>query len=371
MIRFGLIGCGNMAGTFLPRLHELDGRMRTTALVDVDLERAKKASEHAPDARVEADYHRVFNDVDAVLIALPHDLHHPVAMDFLKAGKHVLLEKPLAVTEKQCLELIHTAEEVKKILSVGYIMRYDPLWQRMGQYIREQTFGPVFQVSIWTEQYTDNSRVKWLGEKKRMGGGQFFNHGCHYIDLLLHWLGRPVEGTHLGTNFGTPWMADMEGTSNVAIKFESGALGYHFGTWGARGSRLGYSVHAHATQGMLELNHAEGTITLHRDESGGDLPALQSEEAAGAKVESPKQKVLDRRERKGGKPAAAEISAFLDCIEQKQRPVTDPRLALQSLRVIWRLYDAEQRHVVADLRGLGLDEFKDGAVVGTAGQVEV
>jgi predicted dehydrogenase len=341
--------------------------MRMTALVDIDLQRAKKATEYAPDARAETDYHRIFDDVDAVLIALPHDLHHPVAMDFLKAGKHVLLEKPLAVTEKQCLELIHTAEAMQKVLSVGYVMRYDPLWQRMGQYIREQTFGPVFQVSIWTEQYTDNSRIKWVGEKKRMGGGQFFNHGCHYIDLLLHWLGRPVEGTHLGTNLGTPWMVDMEGTSNVAIKFESGALGYHFGTWGARGSHLGYSVHAHATQGMLELNHAEGTIILHRDESGGDLPALQTE-PGGTRV-GPTRTVLDRRERKGGKPAAAEIGAFLDCIEQKQTPITNARTALQSLRVIWRLYDAEERHVVADLRGLGLDEFEDRAVVGSAGQV--
>ncbi len=368
MIKFGLIGCGGMAGTFLRSLHELEGRMRTTALVDIELERAQKAAEYAPGARAERDYHRIFDEVDAVLIALPHDLHHPVAMDCLKAGKHVLLEKPLALTERECLELIRTAESAQKVLSVGYIMRYDPLWGRMGEYLRQQTFGPAFQVSIWTEQYTDTRRGAWIGQKQRLGGGQLFSHGCHYIDLLLHWMGRPVEGTHLGTNFGTPWM-EMEGTSNVAIKFESGALGYHFGTWGAHGSRLRYAVHAHTPQGMLELNHAEGTITLHHDKSGGDLPALQAALAAGAKVESPTQTVLFRREGAARKPAAAEIGAFLDCIEQRHSPITDPRTALQSLRVIWRLYDAEQRHVVADLRGLGLDQLTDEPIVETAGQV--
>jgi predicted dehydrogenase len=368
MIKFGLIGCGSMARTFLHSLHELDGRMRTTALVDVELERAQKAAEYAPEARAEADYHRILDEVDAVLVALPHDLHYPVAMDLLKAGKHVLLEKPLALTERQCLDLIHAADAAKKVLSVGYIMRYDPLWSRMGEYIRQRTFGETFQVSIWTEQYTDTRRAAWLGQKNRLGGGQLFSHGCHYIDLLLHWMGRPVEGTHLGTNFGTPWM-EREGTSNVAIKFENGALGYHFGTWGARGSRLRYSVHAHTTQGMLELNHADGTITLHHDKSGGDLPALQAAVASGAKMESPSQTLLYKREGVAGKPAAAEIGAFLDCIEQRHSPITDPRTALQSLRVVWRLYDAEDRHVVADLRGLGLDEFEDKPVVGTAGQV--
>jgi hypothetical protein len=78
---------------------------------------------------------------------------------------------------------------------------------------------------------------------------------------------------------------------------------------------------------------------------------------------------LYKREGVAGKPAAAEIGAFLDCIEQRHSPITDPRTALQSLRVVWRLYDAEDRHVVADLRGLGLDEFEDKPVVGTAGQV--
>ena len=51
-----------------------------------------------------------------------------------------------------------------------------------------------------------------------------------YRLLLLWFLGRPVKGIHLGTNYGTPWM-EMEGTSNVAIEFEGGPIGYHFGTW--------------------------------------------------------------------------------------------------------------------------------------------
>ena len=193
--------------------------------------------------------------------------------------------------------------------------------------------------------------MPWLGQAKRLGGGQLFSHGCHYFDLLLHWMGDPVSGSHIGTNFGTPWM-EREGTSNVSIKFEDGATAYHFGTWGAKGSKLGYSVHAHCTEGMLELDHAAGTITLHRDESGGDLPALASLASKSDEVESATKAIIYRRSGDGGKVVGTQLAAFLDCIDQRKKPEIGAAESLRSLRAIWRLYDAEERGIVADLRGL-------------------
>ncbi|MCX5660305.1 MAG: Gfo/Idh/MocA family oxidoreductase [Planctomycetota bacterium] len=368
MIRLGMIGCGTMAGSFLSGLRELEPRVKVTALCDIDPKKlASAASSAAPGARTDTDYRRLLGACDAVVIALPHDLHHAVAKECLAAGLHVLLEKPLANTEAQCLDLIRAADASGRVLAIGYVMRHDPLWVRMGQYIRERTFGDVFQVSIWTEQFTDLSRGAWLGDARRLGGGQLFSHGCHYIDLLLLWLGRPIDGTHTGTNRGTPWMA-MEGTSNVAMRFEGDLLGYHFGTWGARGSKLKYAVHTHCTEGLLELDHAAGTITLHRDASGGDLPALKAALANGATVQGPHATIVYQTP-PTGKPTNAEVIDLVDAIEQGRPPGTTAREALQSLRVIWRLYDAEQRRVVADLRGLGLDEFTDRPIVGSAGQV--
>jgi predicted dehydrogenase len=125
---------------------------------------------------------------------------------------------------------------------------------------------------------------------------------------------------------------EMEGTSHAAIKFASGALGYHAGTWGAKGSRLGYSFHAHCTEGMLEANFVQGRL----------IAIVGSEE-----------KILHEY---GGfaKPLANEMEHFIDCVATGSRPLTDGRSSLQSLRVIWRLYEAERQGRVADLRGLGL-----------------
>jgi predicted dehydrogenase len=351
MIRIGMIGCGSMAASHIRTLEPLGARMRFTAFADIELPRARAAAACAPGALAVTDYREMFEQVDAVIVAVPHDLHFQVGMDCLRAHKHVLMEKPLANTEAECWELMAADRSPDPVLMVGYIMRHDELWRTMGEYIRNRAYGDPFHVSIWTEQYTDTSRGAWLGQAKRLGGGQLFSHGCHYIDLLLHWLGAPVSGAHIGTNLGTPWM-EREGTSDVSLKFSSGATAYHFGTWGARGSRLRYAVHAHCTQGMLELDHAAGTLTLHRSLSGGDLPALEALAGPGEQLEAPNRVVVYRRSGQAGKPVVAQMRAFLDCIERRVKPEIGAAQSLRSLQVIWRLYDAEERNLIADLRGI-------------------
>ena len=348
MVRLGIIGCGTMARTHLSTKEKLSGRAHYTAFADTDFGRAERMANQAGNAVSVKDFHDMLDQVDALILAVPHDLHFDIASVCLQAGKHVLLEKPLAVTEDECEALVAADTSPDPVLMVGYIMRHDNLWTEMGRLIKEEVYGKAFQVSIWTEQYTDTSRGEWLGQAAKLGGGQLFSHGCHYVDLLLDWMGRPETGTHLGTNLGTPWM-EREGTSSMTIKFAGGAMGYHMGTWGARGSRHSYAVHAHCTEGMLELNHANRTISLHRDKSGGDLPSLESIPADTKNRISPSEVVIYCDE-KVGKPAYSQLSVFIDCIEKKEKPAISAKASMASLRTIWRLYEAEEKGVVADLR---------------------
>ncbi|NLG51374.1 MAG: Gfo/Idh/MocA family oxidoreductase [Chloroflexi bacterium] len=332
-IRLGLIGCGGMSQAHQARFHQLSERLTLAAAVDVVEERALAVKQVFPDAQTATDYRAILEQVDAVLIALPHHLHHPVALDCLAAGKHVLLEKPMALNERECLDLIAASRAADRVLMVAYCMRYHPLVARMKELLDERAYGEVFQVSIWTEQLTTAAPDHWSANAATLGGGQLFSHGCHYIDILLWYLGRPVQGSHLGTKSGTPWM-DWEGTSNVTIEFEGGKLGYHFGTWGARGTRLGYAFHAHCSEGTLEADISHGKLIAHV----GGKEQLLLEAAPGKHLEN-------------------EMAHFLDCIATGRRPLTDAPGSLQGLRVIWRLYEAEQQHTVADLRGLGLDQI--------------
>ncbi len=333
MLRMALVGCGGMARTHRERFGALGDRMKLTATVDLDIERAREAAEATGAPLATADLDEALPHCDAVLLSIPHHEHHPIGMRCLAAGKHVLMEKPLANTEAECIELIDEADRRGLTLMVGYCMRFHPLVVRVKELIDARTYGECFHVSIWTEQHTEFPPDSWASSAAKLGGGQFFSHGCHYVDILLHYLGNPVTGLHVGTNLGTPWM-EREGTSDAVIRFESGALGYHAGTWGAKGSRLGYAIHAQCTEGMIEADISHGKLAVLRD--GGEEVLLEGD--AGSKYQE------------------KEIAHFIDCVETGARPLTDGPSSLQGLRVIWRMYEAERTGVMADLRGLGLDQ---------------
>lgn len=316
-------------------------RMTVAACVDVDPVRAQNAADLFG-ARAATRFEEVLPDVDAVLVALPHHLHHPVGMACLQAGKHVLMEKPLANTEAHCLELIAARAKSGTVLMNGYSQRYHPLTLFLAELLFAKKYGECFHLSMWTEQFTryQGGADSWASRAATLGGGQLFSHGCHYVDLLLWLLGEPVSGNHVGTNFGTPWM-EREGTSDMAIKFASGAVGYHGATWGAKGTRLGYSFHAQCEEGMIEVDQFKGFVALHR----GDRHAEQTRGIEMLMEQDDVSKHTDR-----------EMAHFLDCIEGNLTPFSNAEDAMQSLRVIWRLYEAEEAGRVADLRGLSVPQ---------------
>lgn len=350
-VRLGVIGCGGMGESHQGAFDELGDRIAVTATADVDLDRARAAADHLGADLAVTDYRQLLDSVDAVLVVTPHDLHAEMGLTALRAHKHVLMEKPMAVSEQECLDLIDEAHRQDRVLMTAYPMRFHPLVRRLKSLVDERYLGEPFHMSLWTEQLTMPPEEHWIRSAKRLGGGQLFSHGCHYVDLLLWFLGRPERGVHMGNRLGTPWM-EREGTSDLIVSFEGGTTGYHFGTWGARASRMGYSIHVHCTEGMLEADLTNGRLYAHHGwdgppPRGGLAETLLPPADAGELVE---QTEAD------DKHLGGEIVHFVECVESGTRPLTDGPGSLQGLRVIWRLYEAEERGVVADLRGLGLDE---------------
>ncbi len=345
-VRVGIIGCGGMASAHVRRFDKVSRLMHVTAAVDLDIERARAVAREVPgEVMVSTDYREILPFVDAVLVVLPHHLHHSVTVDALNAGKHVLVEKPLANSKTECLEMIEAARRNDRVLMVAYSMRFHPLLVRLRNLIKEERYGKLFQLSIWTEQFTRYPEGHWTRSQEQLGGGQLFSHGCHYIDLMLWMMGRPVSGAHVGTNLCTPWM-EREGTSSVILKFESGAVAYHGATWGARGTRLRYSFHAHCSEGMLEADIFGGQLLLHH---GMDIhrPGEASVQETEVLLEEPH-----------AKPTAEEMAHFIECIHTGARPLTDATSSYEGLQVIWELYRAEEEDRLADLRGLGLGTFE-------------
>ena len=201
-IRMGLIGCGGMMKTHAAVVNRVES-VEIVAVCDIIRERAEIVASGLNNPYITTDYKDMTDMVDAVLVALPHDLHYECGMYFAWHGKHVFMEKPLCNTEEECLSLIKRCEEKGVTLMCGYPVRFWPGIVRLKELIDSGEYGEIIQMSIWTEQLTgaewmENDRPDWK-QSARLGGGQFFSHGCHYVDLMLWFLGEPVRGMHFGT----------------------------------------------------------------------------------------------------------------------------------------------------------------------------
>ena len=331
-----------MAKNHVSRFENLEDRLEVVAVVDIDTAKAQAVSDLLPNhPPVFADYREALPLGDLVLQCLPHHLHAECTIACLDAGKHVLAEKPLANSKAECLAMMEAAKRNNRVLMTAYCMRFHPILREMRRLIKEKVYGECFQLSIWTEQLTIREDAAWLHDRKLLGGGQLFSHGCHYIDLMLWMMGKPVRGSHSGTNFCTPWM-DREGTSNVCLEFENGALGYHFGTWGAKGTRMGYSFQAHCEKGLIDFKLQENKLLLR-----GNI----SEHIPGTPEDCKEYVLLDLGERTG-KPTVEEMRHFLDCVETGKTPETSPEESIAGLEVIWELYQAEDEHRLADFTNI-------------------
>ncbi len=338
-IRLGLIGCGGMMKQHAKGFNLVEN-VEITAVCDVIKEKAEEVASVLDNPYVTTDYTTMVDYVDAILCVLPHDLHFSCGVFFARHKKHILMEKPLCNTEEECLRLIEICEEEKVVLMCAYPVRYWPGIIKLKELVDSGEYGKVIQMSVWTEQLTKTAECSWFSDS-RLGGGQFFSHGCHYVDLLLWFLGKPVMGSHFGSKVGTPWLL-KEGTSVTIFKFESGALGYHGATWGARGTRLGYDFQIQMEKGMLDYDHKTGIIRLY-DSSIEHIPGELEQEGF---------KEIWRREGELTKETQHELRHFLDCIHTGKKPLTDGRTSLEGLKVIWKMYEAEKNGMVADLRDI-------------------
>lgn len=345
-LRLGLIGCGGMMKNHARAVNSVD-TVEIVAVCDIIREKAEEVATVLNAPFITTDFTEMVDLVDAVLVALPHDLHYECGMFFSTHKKHVLMEKPLCNTEEECLSLIKNCEDNGVTLMCAYPVRFWPGIVKLKEMVDSGEYGRVMQMSIWTEQLTKgadpNGRPSW-SHTARLGGGQFFSHGCHYVDLLLWFLGTPVKGIHFGTRVGTEWLL-KEGTSTAIMYFENGAIGYHGATWGARGTRLSYDFQIQTEKGLLEYLHAEGEVRLYNENTvhkPGD-------------AENTNYKVIWARGTDASKETQYEIAHFAECVRTGAKPLTNGYATLQGLRAIWRMYDAEKTGIVADLSDLSLD----------------
>jgi predicted dehydrogenase len=176
---------------------------------------------------VVSDYRELFQDgIDLVSLCLPPYVHAPATIDFLKAGSHVIVEKPMASSLKECDEMIEAAKRSGKLLSVIAQNRFRNPIMKLKQVLDSGLAGRILHAqadSLWWRGHCYYD-LWWRGTWEKEGGGPTLNHAVHHIDGLLWMLGRPSEVLASMTNVAHD-NAEVEDLSIAILKYPSGALG--------------------------------------------------------------------------------------------------------------------------------------------------
>ncbi|MBT3374663.1 MAG: Gfo/Idh/MocA family oxidoreductase [Lentisphaerae bacterium] len=216
--RLGIGTIGLQAGR--PDFWKDSTSVETRAICDLREEKVQEYTEKYPDAYATTDWREVVTrpDVDIVFVASPDQLHAEMTTSALRAGKHVLCEKPMALSVDECADMIRTAEETGRKLMVGQVCRFAPGFVKAKELIDEGTIGDLFFVE--SEYAHDYARIPGVGEwRKTPERHGIVGGGCHAVDLL-RWIAGNVQEVFGYSNrkMLTDW--PVEDTTIAVLKFE-------------------------------------------------------------------------------------------------------------------------------------------------------
>lgn len=224
-MRFAVIGCGRIAPKHAESIVALE-EAELVAVCDIIPEKAQAFADKYG-AKPYTSYEEMLEkeDLDVVTIATESDLHAPIGIAAAKAGKHVMVEKPMAMTLESADELIRTCHESGVKLAVIHQNRFNKSVKLMRQALEEGRFGNLThgQATVrWNRDDNYYAQAPWRGTKLQ-DGGVLMNQSIHNIDLL-QWTFGPVESV-FGYTRTAMRKIEMEDVGTAVIKFKNGALG--------------------------------------------------------------------------------------------------------------------------------------------------
>ena len=197
-----VIGVGAQgSGVHVPACYNHD-RLKLVAIADLQQKKLDRVRSRYNVPNITRDYQDVLKmpDVDAVIVALPNHLHAPVAIDALNAGKHVLVEKPMAINAKEGQRMIEARDKSGKLLLVGQNNRFTRESQLAKMFIESGQAGEVYfgETSWWRRRCGQRG---WFIDKARSGGGALVDIGVHALDVAWYLMGRPQPLYVLGETY--------------------------------------------------------------------------------------------------------------------------------------------------------------------------
>ena len=203
-IKVAVIGCGTIANNAHIPAYMKNENAEILYFCDILPERAEKAVATYGCGKAVTDYHEVLADpeVEAVSVCTPNNVHATIAIDCLRAGKHVLCEKPAARTYPEALEMQKAQHETGKVLNIGVVNRFNDNVNLIKKIIDDGKLGNIHHVYI---SFRSHRSIPGLGgaftTKAIAGGGALIDWGVHFLDIVMYCCGDPKPLTVTGEAF--------------------------------------------------------------------------------------------------------------------------------------------------------------------------
>jgi predicted dehydrogenase len=270
-IAVGLIGA-EMIGQFRADAIERTPGLRLAAVADPREEALAKLTRGRPGVAAYRDGRELADaqGLDAIVISAPPGLHEPLGVACLRAGKHLLCEKPLATSVAACEALVRAAEDAGVTLATGFNLRYLEAAQLARRLVDDGAIGELDHVRAFHGySAADGIPNNWMRDPKMSGGGSLMDNGIHVIDLCRWFLGDVREVVGYASN----GMLDIPGCEDngfVLMRNSEGRVGTLHSTW-AEWRGYGYRVEVYGTQGYVRFGYPPMYLVHGRRKAGGKV----------------------------------------------------------------------------------------------------
>ncbi|HUG12721.1 MAG TPA: Gfo/Idh/MocA family oxidoreductase [Opitutaceae bacterium] len=309
---------------------------RVAMLAEVSSERGREAQEKFDIPELVTDYRTALarDDIDIISIALPNYLHAPVALDALRAGKHVMVDKPMATNAREAAQLVSTAKRHGLLLMVGQNMRFSAEVQTAKALVEKGTLGDVYHAKTsWCRRNGIPRIGSWFTQTKFAGGGCTYDIGVHALDRCLYLMGEFEAAAVSGmtySKFGTrgkgsgTWGKseiaagapfDVDDLSVALIKLKSGRTVLLESSWAAH-------------QPERDINSTQ----LFGTEAGLTFPPLSLHRETPTGYSSELVNLLPP------KVSTNRMAHFIDCLLGKAKPYVLPEQSLGIQRILDAIY---------------------------------
>ncbi|MHA2326232.1 MAG: Gfo/Idh/MocA family protein [Promethearchaeota archaeon] len=357
--KIGLIGTGSIAQLHGNAYKKFPEKVKLTAVCDINEEAGKRFAKALNISDVYTDASKLLEkaDIDAVDICTTHDTHHQLTLAAVEAGKHILLEKPMAIRMNDCREMVKKTEKAGLTFMIGQNLRYLPQSQTVRKIIRDGDLGKIWAVQSYdimgalpprSKISTPPNKINWYFNGDKSGGGALITLSIHSIDLFRYYIGD------IKTVSGKMWTEHPFFSNNAEdriignLLFKNGAIGYLMSSFTTI-SPWSHRYMIFGENGTVSSDPPVGEVNIRQFLA----PVMISSKDPDAGMKNKFLPIKPGMEGlSGSDPYINEILHFAECCQDGLEPISSGKNNLGTMKAIFGIYESANTGKIIDLDSL-------------------